>query len=367
MPTSVPVNSMPPSTALFAPPQQPSPMCAGAGCGSGGVGRGGGGIGGGEGGGEGGEECCPAECGEATALTAEQVVGADNPPACGDNGDNENADCGECAGGGEGGEGECTSDFSAYPVRYFDGEIRLISRDLSSAGFGLPWGHTRSYSNRVTVPGEGVNGNSWFVRELPYLVADGSGNIAVVSLINDTRWFDHSSGTYTGRYYLKETLTHDSGAGLFILQGAQGPKMKFYDFAHGTAAMRGQLKSYVDAGGREITASYGGNHLISSFVQSSGGDSNGYYYDYTSVGGADRLEYVTLKVDASNVRRVEYDYYDGSDSHGSAGDLRRARIQEWDGSAWNTKSTHYYRYYKSGDTDGVAHGVKYVQIGRAHV
>ncbi|MCW5555094.1 MAG: hypothetical protein KIS67_23385 [Verrucomicrobiae bacterium] len=136
--------------------------------------------------------------------------------------------------------------------------------------------------------------------------------------------------------------------------------MKFYDFAHGTAAMRGQLKSYVDAGGREITASYGGNHLISSFVQSSGGDSNGYYYDYTSVGGADRLEYVTLKVDASNVRRVEYDYYDGSDSHGSAGDLRRARIQEWDGSAWNTKSTHYYRYYKSGDTDGVAHGVKYV-------
>jgi hypothetical protein len=246
-------------------------------------------------------------------------------------------------------------------VRYFNGEIRLVISDLESRGFGLPWGHTRNYSNQVTSPGVGLNGNSWFVKEIPYLYQDGSGNIAVIALINDALWFDKSGSTYTARYFIRETLVWDSGNQQFLLRDDQGQLMKFYDFTVTPAALQGQFKSFTDAAGREITASYGTNNLISSFVQSSGSASSSYSYAYYSGGTSDkRLQSVTLNVSGTDLRRAYYDYYDGTDSHGSAGDLRRAQIQIWTGSAWTTIATHYYRYYKSGDTNGVVNGLKYV-------
>src|ERR1044072_8412193 len=87
------------------------------------------------------------------------------------------AGCG-CGDGGkkccsEGGEAttcpppESSSSFSAFPVRYGNGEVRLIVEDLVSNGFGVRWGHTRSYSNQLSTQDQGVNGNSWFVRECP--------------------------------------------------------------------------------------------------------------------------------------------------------------------------------------------------------
>ncbi len=35
------------------------------------------------------------------------------------------------------------------PIRYFNGELQLRIKDLGSDGFGVPWGHTRIYSNRL--------------------------------------------------------------------------------------------------------------------------------------------------------------------------------------------------------------------------
>ena len=96
-------------------------------------------------------------------------------------------------------------------------------------------------------------------------------------------------------------------------------------------------------------------------MQGSGGTTSGYHYEYYTSGvNTNRLRYVTLRINGADVCRGNYDYYDGSDSYGSAGDLKRARIEEWDGSNWQTIATHYYRYYKSGDADGVVNGLKYV-------
>ena len=39
------------------------------------------------------------------------------------------------------------SSFSAAGVRYFDGELYLVTTDLTSSGFGSKWGHTRSWTN----------------------------------------------------------------------------------------------------------------------------------------------------------------------------------------------------------------------------
>src|SRR5437879_2560603 len=79
-----------------------------------------------------------------------------------------NCDCPPCDSCGTTSADDCTdtssSSYSGHPIRYSNGEIRLVMQDLGSNGFGLPWGHTRSYSNRVTNPATGFNGSSWFVK-----------------------------------------------------------------------------------------------------------------------------------------------------------------------------------------------------------
>jgi len=37
--------------------------------------------------------------------------------------------------------------FSAAPVRYFDGTVKLMTDDLPPSDLGTPWGHTRSWTN----------------------------------------------------------------------------------------------------------------------------------------------------------------------------------------------------------------------------
>ena len=73
-----------------------------------------------------------------------------------------------------GGHGARPPVFSAAPVRYANGEVAVVSNDLEAGGFGLPWGHTRSFASRLTKfdsdqLGQGWN---WLVQEWPYLIAD---------------------------------------------------------------------------------------------------------------------------------------------------------------------------------------------------
>src|SRR5688500_2251510 len=62
---------------------------------------------------------------------------------------------------------------SNNPVRYADGHPIIDSADLASAGFGMPWGHTRSWTG---LNNGGQNGNGWTVNELPYVVFAGGVN-----------------------------------------------------------------------------------------------------------------------------------------------------------------------------------------------
>ena len=269
--------------------------------------------------------------------------------------------CADCSGAKQNTTG-CNSSFSSFPVRYSNGEIRLVSQDLGSDGFGVEWGHTRSYSNRVSPTNEGINGNSWFVKEVPYVVQVGI-YLVVVGTINDAVWFEpNGSGGWRARDYAKETLVADTANKEYVLRDDSGQEMRFYDFDTSNPAIRrGAFKSFQDAAGRKVSAAFGTNDLISEFNQVVGAKSSQYSYTYyTSGASLDRLRWVTLRVDGDKVRQAEYDYYDGVDSYGSSGDLRRVKIQEWDGSVWVTVATHYYRYYVSGDPDGVVNGLKYV-------
>ena len=62
---------------------------------------------------------------------------------------------------------------SGGPIRYGTGEIVLSATDLSTGGFGFPWGHTRSFASRLSQPTNVGNGFNWQVQEWPYLVRPG--------------------------------------------------------------------------------------------------------------------------------------------------------------------------------------------------
>lgn len=55
-------------------------------------------------------------------------------------------------------------------LRCSTGEIDLEATDLKVSGFGLHWGHARSYANRQTVTGNCGNEFNSQVKEWPYLL-----------------------------------------------------------------------------------------------------------------------------------------------------------------------------------------------------
>jgi len=253
-------------------------------------------------------------------------------------------------------------------VRYANGEVQIISNDLSSNGFGLMWGHTRSYSNQLTSQTGGLNGNGWVVKEWPYVVQVTGTTVCVINdTIYNAVWFDLVGGVYVPRFYVQATLVEDTVTREFVYTDAQGIITKFFSFSAGIrAAKRGLFKAVMDLAGRETLAAYNTKNRLVSFVQSSGASSRGFYYTYyTSGANKGMLECVTLKVNGANVSQAQYAYYGKSESYGSLNDLKSATIQRYMGSAWVTTGVSYYRYYKAGEADGFEHGLKYVvgQIG----
>src|SRR4051812_43877832 len=50
-------------------------------------------------------------------------------------------------------------------VRYTTGELALSATDLHAGGFGVSWGHTRSFANRLTQNTNVGSGYNWQVLE----------------------------------------------------------------------------------------------------------------------------------------------------------------------------------------------------------
>src|SRR5207249_39164 len=75
-------------------------------------------------------------------------------------------------------------------------------------------------------------------------------------------------------------------------------------------------------------------------------------------------QHVTYRKGPSNtgpwalINRVVYTYHDGTDANGNLNDIKTATQQLYNGSSWDDVATSYYRYYKPGDADGFAHGLK---------
>ena len=271
---------------------------------------------------------------------------------------------GSCGGGGgSGGDGDwggclccppdsptctppssSTSGFSAFPVRYANGELKLVVQDLSSVGLGVPWGHTRTYSNRLTAPYEGLNGNNWFVTELPHLALSDDGNsLCVISSIYDAKWFVKQGSVWTPKFYVQDTLIEDSTHQEFVLIDRAGQETRFTDFSTTLPNyQQGQFKSFTDAYGHDAFAvdTPGRPTYFRISVSNTENCQYAYAYDeYTS-----RLASVTLSYNDTPVRRCRYEYYRTDGLHGRVGDLKFAILQEYVGNSWVDVDTTYYRY-----------------------
>jgi len=229
------------------------------------------------------------------------------------------------------------------------------------------WNHVRQFNNRLSAQDQGDNGNSWTTTDQPYITHDGLGsdpNLTTQILMMDgynALWFDYSGGNYAARFFVEHTLTRDTTNKYFKVTTPAGEVFQFYDHSTSWAeSLRGKLYYYSDPNGTLTYATYSSGKLA-SFVFGSGGTTQGYYYDYYSAGdNAGKLQYVTHKVNGTNVRRNAYTYYGTSESYGSVGDLKRDNQEQWNGSSWDDLGATYYRYYKSGDANGFTHGLKYL-------
>lgn len=255
---------------------------------------------------------------------------------------------------------------SEGPVKYVNGQIVLHAVDLTSSGFGSSWSHQRSYDNQLSSSADLGQGYHWLVFNWPYLVEDESGNVTVVRSTDRSLWFGQSGGQYTGKYGAKSSLVHDAENGVFVLTSPGGQRQEYYDFTHlelpglfvRQVARGGEVTevfAYTDSGRiQEIRRSgnVGASLLTEAFV---------YQYD-----ASDRVTSVLLRRQLGagawqDVRQAVYEYYNGTESFGSLGDLKRVRIQVPTSSGWTDSDISYYRYYTSSDlSNGFIHGLKFV-------
>lgn len=248
--------------------------------------------------------------------------------------------------------------------------MREVEELLSARAWGINWGHTLSYASRLdagsTNPAaDNPNGYRWFVAQMPELGQDAGGNIQVIMIINDAVWFMKSGTNYVARFFTLDTLSENAASKEITYTDSAGQAWTFYSFDSSVASqLRGRFKSFTDPFGATYNAAYNGsNQIVTMAFGGSPAVSFNYEY-YTGSGG--KLQYATLKRGTTSVRRLFFTYYSSGDLNGSAGDLRSQTLKQWNGSTWEEITTHYYRYYRSGDTDGFEHGLQYVLRGEAY-
>lgn len=279
----------------------------------------------------------------------------------------------------------CTqTGYSTAPVRYGTGEFDYWVTDISVKGYGVPWGHTRSFRPRLNHSETIGQGYNWQVKEWPFLVQGPSGlagteitEVVIQGESGSSYWFDKVDGEWVPRFNVKSTLEHDTVNNVYRLTDLKGNTTEFDDYT-------GMFYRRISPAGNTITvtgmSSNGSNFTTveREYTENSITTTEKFEYAYQDVGDL-LLSSVTLsrKVGAGswkNISRALYSYYGANEPYGLEEDLKTATTQQWDGSAWQDTGTNYYRYHKtltsgsssssssssSGGENGFAHQLKYI-------
>lgn len=271
---------------------------------------------------------------------------------------------------------------SSAPVTYGTGEFDYSITDLNVKGYGVPWGHTRSFRPRLNHSETIGQGYNWQVKEWPFLVQGPSGlagteitQVVIQGTSSSSYWFDKVDGQWVPRFNVKSTLEHDTDNSVYRLTDLKGYVTEFDDYT-------GMFYRHISPAGNTITvtgmSSNGSNFTTveREYTENSVTTTEKFEYAYQNEGDL-LLSGVTLsrKVGAGsweNVSRALYTYYGANEAYGLDEDLKTATTQQWDGSAWQDTGTNYYRYYKtlnsgsssssssSGGDNGFAHQLKFI-------
>jgi RHS repeat-associated protein len=270
--------------------------------------------------------------------------------------------CKKSANGGLGGNGSCNSTgcsgggnsnwqyppmSAANPVRYATGELQYSASDVQSAGYGEPWGHTRTFHNRQSLPETLGNGYNWHVEQWPYLVIRSSGDINLQGYSGGPFFFDLTGEGYVCRFGLKQRLEPSGTSYLFT--DLDGTTLLF-------DAVTGRFLSQTSPGGATIAVNslnangYNINAVQRSYTASGTTVTEELAYEYDTSSGDALLSQVTLRRQTNgggwmNIQRANYTYYDQGDSRGAEEDLALVVQKSWVEDAWITTGTTHYRYW----------------------
>ncbi len=256
--------------------------------------------------------------------------------------------------------------FSAAGVRYVDGTIQVTESDLSSPGFGNPWGQIIEWSNGIGYADMDVVGAGWVDSEIPYLHSQNGGNTtALITSGTNSVSFTLSGSTWTVQNFLQDTLTDNTTTHTMTVVDDTGKVMNFYDFSSSLpAGERGMFQSITDQFGDTLsvtsyTSTYNIQEIQSSNTVGSTTITVSFLYSYNS---SDLLSSVVERQKTnsgawSTIRQVAYTYYGSGSSYGVAGDLELGVVEDGSG---NTLETNYYRYYTASSSIGYASGLEYV-------
>jgi hypothetical protein len=278
------------------------------------------------------------------------------------------------ASGGEPSQSDCAS---SAPVRYFNGTVAMSTTDLTSDGFGAPWGQTRSWSNTPGYAGVALsfyggqpltyNGKGWVDTQLPFLETNNVYNTAIVILSGtNALFFDYNVGNWTPRFFVRDHLSQTNGE--FLLTDTAGDQIHFYGFGPGDpgSSRWGRFKSMTDANGdTTVVTGWTDDGKPTEILRStppgqSPSATESWLYSYVPSGvNQGLLANVTLRRLAADgtwtiVRQVNYTYYETGEAHGNPNDLKTAIVRD---AAGNALDTSYYRYYPDSDAFD---GLKYV-------
>ncbi|MES2790054.1 MAG: RHS repeat-associated core domain-containing protein [Planctomycetota bacterium] len=257
------------------------------------------------------------------------------------------ADAGPAAGGPDAGAGQ-DDGMSSNPIRYADGSISLRASDISSSGFGVRWGHTRSFASRMSHSESAGNGFNWQVQEWPYVVTQYDGAVAVLGRQNTAVYFDKIEDSYVAQFGIKTTLSLDLATNKYLYTEQNGTVTTFDRFTGG-------FRKRTDAAGTtiEVTAMTGGTNFSQvqrSYTEGASSAIERYQYAYGTDTGDYLLSTVTLSrsIDGGafgSVAKATYTYYPSGAEYGYEGDLETVTTQLWQDSQWKNTGTTYYRYY----------------------
>ena len=161
--------------------------------------------------------------------------------------------------------------------------MRLM-KGTRGRGMGEGLEHRIEYVARLTNNGVGINGNSWLVTSLPYLVfssATSGGKpqrVVRVARQRTTTRFELGGSAYGGKYGTRQKLAVEGGE--YVVTMVDGSKTVHYG-PEAVAGLRGRLKKMVGADGVETVAAYDGSQRIVSLKRALAGTAEGAGLYYT--------------------------------------------------------------------------------------